>query len=322
MAMEKFKASPLPSPPPEYDPQYIRQLIRVIENYFSQLDSKTPMQNDSYRALNFYGGVFNGDVEAGIVTANTVNADEIIGGNADLDDVSLNRLNAYQGYISALLANRIVARDICAPNIYANDLFGSGRNVNVPYNQFISMVDQTAPDIETANSLQLEVTSFPLEDEIYIAGVNDTDITFTEPGVYSVSYSLQFKNTTNDSQSIDIWISYNGTNYADSNSQFFIGPRKANNDPSYLIAVTTLAGQALAANDYITIKWRVSDVAVTLEHLPAVTASVGVTPDIPATPSAIVQINFISASYPPVKYVAPLSVFGFGEIGDVTVITD
>jgi len=322
MAMEKFKASPLPAPPLEYDPQYIRQLIRVIENYFSQLDSKTPMQNDSYRALNFYGGIFNGDVEAGTVTANTVDADEIIGGNAYLDDVSLNRLNAYQGYISALLANRIVARDICAPNIYANDFFGNGRNVNVPYNQFLSIVDQTAPDVATANSLKLEVTGFPLEDEIYIAGANDTDITFLEPGVYSVSYSLQFKNTTNDGQDIDIWISYNGTDYADSNSRFFIGPRKANNDPSHLIAVTTLAGQAFSANDYINIKWRVSNVGVSLEHFPAVTASVGVTPDIPATPSAIVQINFISASYPPVKYVAPLSVFGFGKIGDVTVITD
>jgi hypothetical protein len=320
MAMEKFKASPLPSPPPEYDPQYIKQLIRVIENYFSLLDSKTPMQNESYRALNFYGGVFHGDVDAGTVTADTVNADEYIGGNANFDDVSLNRLNSYEGYISALLANRIVARDICAPDIYSNNFYGSGRYINIPYNQFTSMVDQTAPDVATANSLELENTNFA--GEIYIAGANDTDITFTQPGVYSVTYSLQFKNTTNDGQSIDIWISYNGTDYDNSNSKFFIGPRKANNDPSHLIAVTTITGQAFAASDYINIKWRVSDVAVTLEHLAAVTASAGVTPDIPATPSAIVQVNFISAAYPPVKYVAPLPVFGFGEVGDVTVITD
>lgn len=34
-----FKNSPLPNPGPQYDPQYVRQLIRVLELYFSQLDS-------------------------------------------------------------------------------------------------------------------------------------------------------------------------------------------------------------------------------------------------------------------------------------------
>jgi hypothetical protein len=37
------------------------QLIRVLGLYFSQLDSQTPNQADSYRALNFYGGLFTGD---------------------------------------------------------------------------------------------------------------------------------------------------------------------------------------------------------------------------------------------------------------------
>jgi hypothetical protein len=41
MALTKFRASPLPNPPAQYDPQYLRQLIRVIETYFSQLDSNT-----------------------------------------------------------------------------------------------------------------------------------------------------------------------------------------------------------------------------------------------------------------------------------------
>ena len=39
MALERFKAAPLPNPPAAYDPQYVRQLIRVIEIYFNQLDS-------------------------------------------------------------------------------------------------------------------------------------------------------------------------------------------------------------------------------------------------------------------------------------------
>jgi hypothetical protein len=55
MALTRFRAAPLPNPPAEYDPQHIRQLIRVLENYFSQLDSKTPNFAESYTADTFNG---------------------------------------------------------------------------------------------------------------------------------------------------------------------------------------------------------------------------------------------------------------------------
>jgi len=38
MAMEKFRAAPLPNPTIEYDAETQRQLIRVLEVYFNQLD--------------------------------------------------------------------------------------------------------------------------------------------------------------------------------------------------------------------------------------------------------------------------------------------
>jgi hypothetical protein len=61
MALEKFRASPLPIPGLEYDQQYMLQLIRVIGLYFSQLDSLTPNQAESYRADQFIGAQFRGD---------------------------------------------------------------------------------------------------------------------------------------------------------------------------------------------------------------------------------------------------------------------
>ena len=61
MALVKFKSSPLPLPPAEYSRTYIHQLIRVLELYFGQWDSQADMQNNSYRGLNFYGGLFSGD---------------------------------------------------------------------------------------------------------------------------------------------------------------------------------------------------------------------------------------------------------------------
>jgi len=55
MALTRFKAAPLPNAPSEYDAQYIRQVIRVIETYFSQLDSNTPNYAQSYTADTFNG---------------------------------------------------------------------------------------------------------------------------------------------------------------------------------------------------------------------------------------------------------------------------
>ena len=315
MALDKFRASPLPNAPPEYDAQYIRQLIRVLEIYFGQLDSRTPNNSEQYTADRFIGGTFTGtDINATSVNATTLSAQAAQIGYQASNGVFTEALIA-RGFQSEVAEITSVMGD----RFYGGEFYGSGRFLSVPYNQFESQVDQTAPDVATANALELEITDFA--DGIYISGADDTRITFTDPGVYSLTYSLQFKNTTNDGQTIDVWFRYEGTDVANSNTRFFISARKANNDPSFVVAVTSYTGIAVAANDYVEIMWRVSDVAVTLEHLDAVAASGGVTPAIPATPSAIVQANFVSAEYPPVTRVAPLPVFGFGQIGAISVVT-
>lgn len=232
MALKNFRAAPLPNPPLQYDPQYIRQLIRVIEVYFSQLDSNTPNYAQSYTADDFYGG----------------------------------------------------------------NLHGNGVDVYVPYNQFQSQVDQTVPAIDQAAAVELEVTDFT--NGIYISGVNDTRITFTEPGIYTLTYSLSFKNPTNDVQFVDVWFRYNNgtttTDVPNSNSKFAIPARKSTGDPSYLVAVTPYTGFAEAEGVWVEIMWATTNVTVVMEHLPAVAYSAGVTPAIPATPSALVQANFVS----------------------------
>lgn len=227
MALTRFKAAPLPNPPSEYDAQYIRQLIRVLETYFSQLDSNTPNYAQTYTADFFYG---------------------------------------------------------------------SGIGLTFPHNQFLSNVDQTAAAIDQAYAVELEITSFA--DGISITGANDTRVTFASPGIYMFIYSLSFKNPTNDAQSVDVWLRYNNgtttTDVPNSNSRFTIPPRKSTGDPSYLIAVTPFSGYAEATGVWVEVMWRVSDTSVVMEHLPAVTYSAGVTPAIPATPSAIVEAFFVS----------------------------
>jgi hypothetical protein len=47
MALLKFKAPTLPMPTTAYDVNFMNQLIRVLGNYFSLLDSTSPIQVDS-----------------------------------------------------------------------------------------------------------------------------------------------------------------------------------------------------------------------------------------------------------------------------------
>ena len=317
MALDKFRAAPLPNPPAEWDPQYMRQVIRVLENYFSQLDSNTPNHAQKYTAEEFAGG----NVSANNVVATNVVTDSLQFNNGVGTYLTTGGLST-SGLISGghLNGNQITDK-LMVNDVYAKMLYGDGRYITVPYNQFQSQVDQTAIAIDQAYAVRLEISDFA--DGIYISGPTNTRITFKQPGVYTLAYSLSFKNPTNDAQTIDIWFRYNdGTGSVDvpnSNSRFTIPARKSTGHPSYLIAVTPYTGIATGPDVYVEIMWRVSDTNVVMEHLPAVAYSAGVTPAIPATPSALVQANFVSAEYPPVTRVAPLPVFGFGQIGNISV---
>ena len=55
MALDRFNAPPLPNPPGTWDQQYMRQVIRILEIYFSQLDSNTPNHAQQYTADTFNG---------------------------------------------------------------------------------------------------------------------------------------------------------------------------------------------------------------------------------------------------------------------------
>lgn len=312
MALEKFRASPLPNPTAEYDPQYIRQLIRSIELYFSLLDSQAANQADSYRANNFYGGAFNGtDISATSLSATSAQIGTLAFNYGDADALRVLALIA-----GGIRNGRMVSDDIMSTNVYANEFFGNGDNISVPYNQFQSDATQTAPNVATANVLTMNMDDYP--DGITL--VSGSRITVDRAGIYEIAFSVQLQSTSTSTEQVDFWFRKNGVDIPASNSQFSLSARKNAGTPSSLIAAVPFI-LPLAANDYVEIMWRVSDVVVTVQALPAVTASPGVTPAIPATPSVLVTMRFVSAKFPPTTYVAPLPVFGFGEVGTVTVRT-
>jgi hypothetical protein len=198
----------------------MRQVLRVIEIYFSQLDSRTPNNAQKYTADFFYG---------------------------------------------------------------------SGVHLSFPYGQFQSQANQTAAAIDVAYAVTYTQSDF-LDGVTLSSG---SRLTVPTEGVYAVTFSIQFRNTTNGVQDVDIWLRKNGADVADTNSRFSLSPRKGSGNPSHLIATTTIMVE-LAANDYVQLMWHVTSTDVNIEYFPAVTAVPGTTPAHPATPSAIVQVEFVS----------------------------
>lgn len=165
-------------------------------------------------------------------------------------------------------------------------LFGpqGGKFINNPYGAFQDSTDQTAANTTTAYAVSFNTTDFAHG----VTLANSTKITVGCDGIWDLQFSIQFKNTTNDGQDVDIWFRKNGTNVDNSNSRFHLPSRKSSGDPSHLIAAMNFFFQ-LVKDDYVEIMWRPTDIGVSLEHFGTSTS-----PTRPAVPSAIVTMTFIS----------------------------
>ena len=165
-------------------------------------------------------------------------------------------------------------------------LFGprGGKYLNAPYGAFQDSTDQVAANTTTAYAITFDTTDF--SNGVTLS--NSSRLNVSQSGIYNVQFSIQFKNTTNDTQDVDLWFRKNGTNIDNSNSRFGLVPRKSSGDPSHMIGALNFF-VSLAANDYVQIMWRPSDVGVSIEHFAASS-----TPTRPAVPSAIVTLSFVS----------------------------
>jgi len=165
-------------------------------------------------------------------------------------------------------------------------LFGprGGKYINAPYGAFQDSTDQVAANTTTAYAITFDTTDF--NNGVTLS--NSSRLNVSQSGIYNIQFSIQFTNTTNASQDVDVWFKKNGTNIDNSNSRFGFAPRKGASDPFHTIAAINYF-VSLSANDYVEIMWRTTDVGVKIEQYPADTS-----PTRPAVPSAIVTLSFVS----------------------------
>jgi hypothetical protein len=159
-----------------------------------------------------------------------------------------------------------------------------GRFINMPYGAFQDGTDQTAANTTTAYAITFDTTDF--NNGVTLS--NSSRLNVSQAGIYNIQFSVQFKNTTNDTQDVDVWFKKNGTNIDKSNSRFGLGPRKSSGDPTHMVSAMNFF-VSMETNDYVEIMWRPSDVGISIEHYAASS-----TPTRPAIPSVIATVTFVS----------------------------
>jgi len=159
-----------------------------------------------------------------------------------------------------------------------------GKYINFPYGAFQDSTDQTAANTTTAYAITFDTTDF--SNGVTLS--NSSRLNVVTAGLYNCQFSIQFKNTTADTQDVDVWFRKNGTNIDKSNSRFGLAPRKSAGDPFHIIGAMNFFVD-MAENDYIEIMWRPTSTGVSIEHYAASS-----TPTRPAVPSVIVTMSFVS----------------------------
>jgi hypothetical protein len=123
-----------------------------------------------------------------------------------------------------------------------------------------------------------------------VSVVDETKITFANPGDYTLTYVASVSNLSESSQDSFFWIKFNGSDYANSTTEITVPARKNPGVPSSQLLTITFVGTAPAAGNYVELYWYSTSTDVSLRS-----RAVGTTPVTPASPSIMVSVAQVGA---------------------------
>lgn len=145
------------------------------------------------------------------------------------------------------------------------------------WGSFYDTTTQTAASTTVAYPITLNTTSGSNGVAI---GSPTSKVVFTYAGVYSITFSIQFENSSSDDHRITTWLKKNGTDITDSSSITSI-PKSHGPDNGAIITTVNYVIE-LQAGDYLQTYWQTESTAVSIKTIPA-----GTTPTTPLSPSII-----------------------------------
>lgn len=125
----------------------------------------------------------------------------------------------------------------------------------------------TTTQTATANTPTVVTLNNADTDNNGVSVVSSSQITFANQGVYSLTFSIQFTNTSTQNGSTQVWLRKNGANLPDTNSHYDVPDKQGSAFSSEILTVNFVLD--LAANDYIQLYWQTSTTSVSLETIAA-----------------------------------------------------
>jgi len=273
------KAPNLTNAPQQYEARHYDQLYRELRLYFNTIDNGLsnlfgPRGGDY---LTFAYGAFSDLTDQ--TDGDTTRAYFVRFGTTDLSQgVSIqNRAITFTGGIAGTVLTVTVAPADGALYI-GMPITGTGVTAGTTITAFGTGTGLTGTYTVSASQTVASTT---------ITGTLPTQITVEDAGVYNFQFSLQFVNANANDYATSVWFRKNGTDIANSNSEFSI-PGKHGGTDGRLIAALNFFFQ-LAAEDYIELMWVAESSDISIQHL--ATQS---NPTRPATPSVVMTVARVS----------------------------
>jgi hypothetical protein len=322
MGMVLFRAPPMPVPPAQYSQQYNTQLIRVLGVYFSQLDSRTPIQADAFIGGTFEGTTFTGDqFTGGDFDGGTFTGDHFVGGDFTGSGVGItlpygsfyDTTNQAGGSVTTEYPMRLAATDISSGVSVASRSAAFTGSIALTVLTVASgltglifpgmLIAGTTVAADTYVVVQLTGTSGGLGTYTVsvsqtvtsraLTGAMATKLTVTNAGIYNLQFSAQFINTDTAAHDIDVWFRKNAATptaagIANSNSVFTIHSSHGGIDGRLIAGLNYMI--QLAAADFLEIMWHGDDLGISIATIAA-----GSTPTTPQSPGVIASLQFVSA---------------------------
>jgi hypothetical protein len=117
--------------------------------------------------------------------------------------------------------------------------------------------------------------------------ISNERITFDHPGIYSITFSIQFSNTDSSIHDINVWLRKNGADVPASDSRFSVIARHGSVDGNVIGTVNFVLG--LTTNDYLELMWATSNVTAYI-HSEVAQTSPFAHPSIPGIICTVVQV--------------------------------
>lgn len=150
------------------------------------------------------------------------------------------------------------------------------------YGSFYDVTDQA---LQSATASQLVAIGSTFESDG--ASLNASKVVFSTSGVYSITWSIQFKNTENNAPRwADVWHVLNGNNIANSTSRFEV-PGAHGGVMGHLIGTVNFVS-TFNAGDQLLLRWVAESTTVSIEYLEAAS-----NPSRPGVPSIILTVQQI-----------------------------